>query len=70
MQAQITVVDKILDFLPVNDLNLYLELGNEADKKGNMDESFAWYMKGLRKARELQNQEKMSEFSALISTLL
>lgn len=70
MQAQIKVVEKILDFLPVNDLNLYMELGDEAGKLGDLDESFAWYMKGLRKARELQNQEKLSEFSALIITLL
>jgi hypothetical protein len=70
MQAQIKVVNKILDFLPVNDLNLYMELGNETGKQGELDESLAWYMKGLRKARELQNQEKISEFSALIITLL
>ncbi|MFT6845930.1 MAG: hypothetical protein ACJAUV_002130 [Flavobacteriales bacterium] len=70
MQVQITVVDKALDFLPVNDLNLYMELGHEAGKQGKIDESYAWYMKGLRKARELQNQEKISKFSALIITLL
>ncbi len=70
MQAQIKVVNKILDFLPVNDLNLYMKLGNETSKRGELDESLAWYMKGLRKARALQNQEKISEFSALIITLI
>ena len=64
MQAQITVVDKII--IPVNDLNQYMVLGHEAGKQGEIDESFTWYMKGLRKARELQNQEKISEFSAFV----
>ena len=70
MLAQISVVDKILDSLPINDLNLYMELGHDACKQGEIDESFGWYMKGLRKARENQNQEKISEFSKLIITLL
>jgi hypothetical protein len=60
------IVDKIT--IPVNDLNQYMVLGHEAGKQGEIDESFTWYMKGLRKARELQNQEKISEFSAFVMT--
>ena len=70
MQAQITVADKILEVLPVNDLNLYLEKGDMASRIGEMNESYEWYMKGLRKARKLQNQSMISKFSGLIFTLL
>ena len=70
MQSTINPVNQVLEHLPVNDLNLYLELGNKAIKEGEMDESFGWYMKGLRKARELNNAAKISEFSGLIITLL
>lgn len=68
MKAEITTEEMIT--FPINDLNLYIELGHEAGKKGEIEKSYQWYMKGLRKARELHNQEKISEFSSLIITLL
>lgn len=63
-------VNNILSDLPVNDLKLYAELGNEAGKNGNMEESISWYKKGLEKARQLKDQDKVNEFSRLIFTLL
>jgi hypothetical protein len=68
-----TVSDKvstILSELPINDLQLYAELGNEAGKKGDLEESVSWYRKGLTKARQLKDSEKEKEFSNLIFTLL
>jgi len=65
-----SVIDTVRGSFPKNDLNLYLKLGHEACKKGKLDDSFRWYMKGLRKSLKLQNQEKISEFSELIITLL
>ena len=65
-----TTVNQILNALPVNDLNLYKELGDKEIEHGNMDDCIKWYIKGLSKARELKNTEKVSEFSALIYTLL
>lgn len=59
-----------MNTLPVNDLNLYEEMGNAAIKDGDMEESMSWYMKGLAKARELKNAEKASVFSNLLITLL
>ena len=70
MQAQITVAEKVFEVLPVNDLDLFLEEGDKASRVGEMDESYEWYMKGLRKARVLQNQSMISKFSGLIFTLL
>lgn len=70
MLSTLSPINQVLDFLPVNDLNLYAELGNKAGEEGKMDESLAWYMKGLSKARELNNSTKISEFSGLIFTLL
>ena len=56
--------------LPVNDLEMYIELGNKAMEKGDVDTSIKWYQKGLKKAIELCNDQKVREFSGLIVTLL
>lgn len=63
-------LDTILPELPVNDLKLYAELGNEASKKGDMEACFEWYNKGLQKAKSLQDKERIREYSNLIFTLL
>jgi hypothetical protein len=60
------VVNRILNELPSNDLNLYFELGNLAGAEGRLDDSMKWYIKGLSKARELKNESKVREFSSLI----
>lgn len=63
-------VSEYLKDLPVNDLILYIELGNNAGKSGNLEESVDWYMKGLSKARELRNSEYIKKLSALVALSL
>lgn len=63
-------VNECLDNLPINDLSLYVELGDKAGKSGNLQESVDWYMKGLWKARELKNSEYVKKLSALIALSL
>ncbi len=70
MQAQIPVTHTGSDFLSENELDHCMELGHEASKEGDLNESLAWFMKGLESARKLQNKQKISEFSALIYCLL
>lgn len=53
-----------------NDLNYYIEQGNNAGKSGLLNESLSWYAKGLEKAKELRDQKKTNEFSALIFMLM
>ncbi len=53
-----------------SDLNLYIEMGNNAIKSGDATECLRWYSKGLTKARELKNAQKEREFSNLIITLI
>ena len=52
------------------DLNLYIEMGNNAIRSGNVTECLRWYSKGLNMARELKNVQKEREFSNLIITLI
>lgn len=59
-----------LDTIKGNELDLFLERGNSAGKNGQLNESMSWYQKGLSKAKELHDNKKMSEFSALIFMLL
>lgn len=63
-------LETILPELPVNDLNLYAEMANEAGEKGDMEKCFEWYKKGLQKAKILNNKEKIREYSNLLFTLL
>lgn len=63
-------VYKIMLDLPVNDLSLYAEMGELAGKKGNLEESVYWFLKGLSKARELKDQASAKKFSALIALSL
>ena len=63
-------VEQILPELPVNNLNLYMELGHKAGEQGRIKESIEWYKKGLEKARSLKDQQRIREFSGLIFTLL
>lgn len=63
-------VNEYLKGLPVNDLSLYVELGNNAGKSGNIQESVDWYVKGLSKARELKNSYYIKKLSALVALSL
>ncbi len=55
---------------PEADLNVYMEMGNEAIKYGDESECLKWYSKGLAMARQLKNPEKEHLFSNLIITLI
>jgi len=59
-----------MDNTESNDLNLYIKLGNDAGKNGELNDSLTWYSKGLAKAKELRDQKKTTEFSALIFMLM
>ncbi|GAB5418681.1 MAG: hypothetical protein Crog4KO_04380 [Crocinitomicaceae bacterium] len=63
-------VEQILSELPVNNLDLYVELGHKAGEKGKLEEAMSWYEKGLKKARALHDHKKAKEFSGFIFTLL
>lgn len=63
-------INTILTDLPVNDLDLYMELGNNAGAKGKIEESIDWYMRGLDKARELKDQKGIRKFSGLLALSL
>lgn len=56
----------MLPEMPVNDLNLYFELGNNASANGQLEDSLKWFYKGLTKAKELKDELKEREFSTLI----
>jgi hypothetical protein len=70
MEIQYLAPNAPLDLNPSKAIDSFLELGNNAIKEGKMKESLDWYMKGLDKATEEQNEKKMTEFSGLIFTLL
>lgn len=63
-------INAILTDLPVNDLDLYMELGNNAGAQGKIEESIDWYMRGLDKARELEDPKGIRKFSGLIALSL
>jgi hypothetical protein len=54
------------ELLPLYDLNLYEELGRNAQLSGNKGLANEWYVKGLSMARELQNSQKINLFKQLI----
>ena len=49
-----------------NELNVFLQLGDQAGKKGLMEESLNWYMKGLSMAKEIKDELMAKQFSSLI----
>ena len=51
----------------IKDPNHYLELGNNAGKLGNIEESVSWYMKGLTLAKELKDRQSINKLSVLIA---
>jgi hypothetical protein len=61
---------EVLGDLPVYDLDLYEEMGDNAHKVGNENEAISWYSKGLAMARELRSPEKIKLFTNLIITSL
>lgn len=54
------------ELLPFYDLDLYEELGKNAQLSGNKGIANEWYVKGLSMARELQNSQKINLFKELI----
>ena len=62
--------DFSVEQFPLADLNLYMEMGNNAIRGGDEYECLKWYSKGLAKARELKNREKEQLFSNFIITLI
>lgn len=60
------IVNNTSQELPVNNLDVYFELGNNASANGRLEDSLKWFYKGLAKAKELKNELKENEFSTLI----
>ena len=59
----------LLKEVPVNDVKLYVKMGNEAIKEGLHEESMKWYLKGLTIAREQEDAAWEEEITNLIITL-
>lgn len=60
----------ILPETRLNDPKVYIDLGNEAGKTGNMEASVKWYMKGLTLAKEIRDTQSSNKLSALIALSL
>lgn len=54
----------------MDELLLFLELGNIAGQKGNDQGAIDYYIKGLQIARELKDKPRVQQFSNLILTYL
>lgn len=54
----------------IKDPNFFIELGNEAGKVGNLEESVRWYFQGLKLAKELRDSKSIDKISALIALSL
>ncbi|MFT5780568.1 MAG: hypothetical protein ACI837_003530 [Crocinitomicaceae bacterium] len=63
-------IQQVFANLPANDIDQYIEMGNNAIKQGDEQECIKWYTKGLSKARELCDPEKETYISSLIITLI
>lgn len=50
--------------------NHFIELGNDAGKSGNIEESVKLYLKGLAVAKQLRDTQNISKLSALIALSL
>ena len=55
---------------PIEQLLMYLEMGNLSGRNGNDQEAIDYYIKGLQIARELQDKPRIQQFSNLILTYL
>ena len=56
--------------LPSLDLNLYIELGDLAQKSGDRKTSIYWYTNGFEKAKQLKDRSRIQQFSNILCTLL
>jgi hypothetical protein len=56
--------------LSANEIDQCIEMGNNAIRHGNEEESMNWYIKGLARARELCNLEMENYISSLMITLI
>ena len=63
-------VSDIIEDLPIMDLDLYEDMGNDALKNGASDEGLLWYTKGLYMAKYLKRHDKTRLFENLILTYL
>ncbi len=46
------------------------EKGNVAIQHGKMEECLDWYLKGLRRAKELDYRSEIRKFSLLVATII
>jgi hypothetical protein len=54
----------------LTEIDNYIDLGNDAIKRGCEHESMQWYRKGLSLSVEAKNKVKEREISALLITLM
>lgn len=52
------------------ELSLMEEKGNIAIENGKLDECLDWYLKGLRRAKELDYRNEIRKFSLLVATII
>lgn len=60
----------VLADLPIFDFEQYRAMGMEALKQGEETEGVSWFSKGLRVAKQLNNQPEVDRFTKLILTFL
>lgn len=65
-QNQIFPIKEMIDELPIYNLELYEEMGDNEYESGNESEALRWYTKGLNMARQLKNENKIKRFTNLI----
>ena len=53
-----------------SDLLFYLEMGDLSGEKGNEKEALDFYLKGLQRAKDLQDRARIQQFSNLIYAYL
>lgn len=59
-----------LNNLPTLDLELYLELGEKEQQKGNKTQSIFWYSRGYEMAKRIKDRGRIQQFSNILCSQL
>lgn len=70
MKNREQILHTTLKGIPVTDLELYLEMGDNARKRGDREESIYWFKNGFVMAKKLQDRSRIQQFTNILSSLL
>jgi hypothetical protein len=70
MKTREQILKETLIGLPQTDLNLYLELGEHARKKGDNETSIFWFKNGFEMAKKLHDRSRIQQFSNILCSLI